>query len=46
VCFGHHQDAKTGQILGAAFSCDIPEERVKQAAQQAEVVGDEVYKVD
>ena len=38
------EDEKTGEILLSELECDIPAQRIEQAATVAEVLGDEVYK--
>ncbi len=37
-------DSRTGVVKGAAFSCEIPAERVAQAKQAADILGDSVWK--
>jgi acetylornithine deacetylase/succinyl-diaminopimelate desuccinylase-like protein len=38
------EDARTGDLLPAAFHCEIPAERVAQAQRAAAQLGDEVWK--
>ncbi|GGC68170.1 M20 family metallopeptidase [Undibacterium terreum] len=38
------EDSKTGRLLPSNFHCEIPAERLQQARQTAEILGDEVWK--
>ena len=38
------EDSKTGRLLPQSFHCEIPAERVAQAAVTAAILGDEVHK--
>ncbi|MES2102603.1 MAG: M20 family metallopeptidase [Pseudomonadota bacterium] len=38
------EDSKTGRLLPANFHCEVPVERLQQARQTAEILGDEVWK--
>jgi len=38
------EDSKTGRLLPANFHCEIPAERLQQARQTADILGDEVWK--
>ncbi|RYF43193.1 MAG: M20/M25/M40 family metallo-hydrolase [Comamonadaceae bacterium] len=38
------EDSKTGRLLPQSFHCEIPAERLAQAAATAAILGDEVYK--
>lgn len=38
------EDARTGEIRDRAFHAEIPEERKRQAARAAEVIGDQVWR--
>jgi len=37
-------DSRTGVVKPAAFNCDIPEERVTQAKQAADILGESMWK--